>query len=297
MSARAHLPADCDLVARIDLKTLMASNAVKQHVAELTADAGAGAVSQGRDALADFWRTAGINPAVDLQEVAVCLRQLPAPPGGTGPVRHVIALAGQWRTRGLLDAITKTAPAGQYEPTHLQGIEALRRKGGRLFAQAEDGTILIGDDGDLLVAAREPGDRYAKYALRDGEISLMANRQVLTSVGGTGPTHPLASLLGQAQRLDLELHARVPSARVTLQFETSQQASQSERQLTGFLDMLREGPGRERLAQLLPPGTLEAIAAIRVTRTDSTAVLEAQLPEAALTGLYHRVGLLWALGS
>jgi hypothetical protein len=299
-TAAEHLPAGCDVAVRIGVKSLLALDETRQHAAELKKGAEAPATSNGRAFFAEFLQAAAVDPAKDLDEVAVCLQQK-AGTGGDKHVAQLIAISGNLTPGKLPQAILSHAPAGRYESVKLPGLEAIRKKGGRYIAQAPDGTILIGDDTTLIVAARNASkERASSYGLDGSEVSLFAGHEALATLRANGANaqspHPVADLLADAEKLEMRLDAREGLLRASVVMPAPDKAARAVLTLSDLFGTMKDGPGVPQIAAMLPPGTLDAIAAVRVTQQDRSAVLQTHLPKAALNDLFHQAAMLAAFG-
>lgn len=200
-TAPLHIPAGTNLALRIDAKELYLFEPFRKSVLGVLEDA-EGVKSRA----ARLKKETGIDLRSDVREIVV------ASPDGR---RFVVLLGGYFTqarmnrasvTEGLRTFLTEEGVEG----LSLDG-DVLKGPGGIEIAQAEDTTIIVASDDEMLKAAREPSDEWTKLGLTSSGAASFAIEEAafahaakgLEDLGG-------ASLLAHTERATgfLKLGAR-----------------------------------------------------------------------------------------
>jgi hypothetical protein len=167
-----HLPAEVELVARLDVEKVPVFEPVRRYllplIDKLPVLPPAGGESGGGEGLLARLRTsAGLNLGLDLREIL--LAQTPSK-------GWVLVLGGLFPSRGLVTSIEGMLRAQAVPGLIRQGENLLFQPSGVVLAQADDGCLLVASDPDLLASALPPSLRFADLELpRAGTGALFAS--------------------------------------------------------------------------------------------------------------------------
>ncbi len=190
-TAPQHIPSGTNLAVRIDAKELYLYAPFRNNVLSVLEDQ-PGVKSRA----SRLKKLTGIDLRSDLREIVI------ASPDG---VRFVVLLGGYFTqarmsranvTQGLLDFFSEEGIPG----FSLEG-EVLKGPGGLEIAQAEDTTVIIASDDDMLKASLHPSDDWMSLGLvSSGAMSFVvetpAFAQAAKTLSGFGDT----SILGHTKR-------------------------------------------------------------------------------------------------
>lgn len=190
-TAPRHIPAGTNLAVRIDAKELYLFEPFRTNVLGVLEEQ-PGVKSRA----ARLKKATGIDPRTDLREIVV------ASPDGH---RFVVLLGGYFTqarmnrvsvTKGLLEVLDEEGVSG----FHLEG-DVLMGPGGLEIAQAEDTTIVIASDDDMLKASLQPSDDWTSLGLvSSGAVSFAIEAPVFAHASSDLSALPGASLLAHTKR-------------------------------------------------------------------------------------------------
>lgn len=238
--AHEHLPKGCEAVIRVDLKGIMAVEAIKQHV--IPAIDKQAKDSEDADKMARFLFTAGLDPKKDITEVAVCLKSL----DGNVPTA-VGVVGGRLKENGIVDAIIKHAKKGEFkDPKDEGGLKVLEAVDDPVFVtQAKDAAVLIGNNLDLVKEASKTGDAHEGYKipLEEQIVGIITEDAVKKLAGKAGAQNPFGDKMKGAGRMlfTASLDTGAVSARLGMPDEAS--AKELADAIKGFIDLIKSAPG------------------------------------------------------
>jgi len=202
--ALEHLPAQTELVARLDVEQVVLFEPVRRHLIPLldrlplgSAPAAGGADSEPRTTR--LRREAGLNLGLDLREVLVATA-----PGE----RWLLVLGGLFR-QGLIPAIERELTSEAATGWRRVGATLEFTPSGAALAQASDGALLLAGDRALLDAALPSSTRFLELGLeREGAGSALVPRSLLDRWAAEGEAPQWVGTLERAA-LDLRLSREI----------------------------------------------------------------------------------------
>jgi hypothetical protein len=185
-AAYNHLPADCDVVARLDISKLMAHPAVAKDVTPLLDQIAQKKDSKDADfkAFQGFLTETGLNLKTSFKSAALCVRGVAQQP------KFAMIIAGDLKPETIVAAMEK-APMRGKKPTvvDIDGRKAIS-DAKFTMGQAADGSLVFSDDKALFQAATAVSDSYrSKYQLPlEGEIGLAVAETLAKSMSAKDPS-------------------------------------------------------------------------------------------------------------
>jgi hypothetical protein len=211
-SASSHLPAGCDVAARVDIAALQSDPAIARQLASLLSGEGARWAGIETAGAERALRRAGIDPGADLDDAVVCV----VAPSLVAPAAMLVVVGGRIRRDALVPAL---ADLGAPTSAPIAGRRVVRRKDGGgevIVGQADDGAIVLATTEALFDAAPAAG------ALPEGGPVAVAIGNVALVAMGRG-----ADEIGQLAARELSVAERVTAVvdpiarRAEVRFETS----------------------------------------------------------------------------
>ena len=199
--AHEHLPDSCDAVVRVDIKSLLETESVKEHVVPVLDKKAKDSEDAGK--MAKFLITAGLDPRKDLTEAVVCFTNVTAGIA-TGKPDFVAIIGGDLVDGGILDAIDKHSDKDKFkESAEKDGLRVIEHKQESIYVtQAEDAALVVASKMDLLKEATKTGDHYKK------KYSIPLKEQMVAVVSKS-TVGALSSLAGAAGPVDFSGIGRI----------------------------------------------------------------------------------------
>jgi hypothetical protein len=255
--AHEHLPEDCDLALRVDLKELMTVGPVKEHVVAAIEDV---AKEDGGGRLAAFLLAARMDPKKDLSEVAACVNGL----GGAKPDYGVVIGGKLLDDNGVITAMDRHDGADEFEDPRKVGklVVLEEREDHVLVSQAtSDSAWLFASDEELLESVAKKGDAHEDYDFPleehiSGVLTAASVKKLLADSGIPG-----VDKIKKAGRVVLSLSLDPGELGVRAEFPDDASASAAADELKSLLGMMAMVP----VGPASSPGMKEAIRGAKVS--------------------------------
>jgi len=272
--ANEHLPASCVIVARADLAKIQALPSfqakVKPAIDELTSEATKLEDPDMAD-LRSFLVDARLDPARDIEEVAVCVSD---PVGGA---KFAVVVGGVFSSDGVVDAAAKRRETS--ERVTVDGRPVIKTKTAKgitvFFGQAEDGAIVFANDEPLLAGALKKSDAHqAVYKLPlEQEASAVVTSTFMTKQAERIRQNPFAKAFGVVTGASGALGLATPGGQARLYTASPTDAADVERELSGLLALARLkssflGGGGPK------PGLMDALTNLKTSVSGNDVVLD-----------------------
>lgn len=248
--ARRHIPGNASLAARFEFADFALFGPVREHLWPLLE---AREPAHGNKTRADRIREAtGVNPAIDLRELVIA---------SVDGASFVAILGGRIKPGRFVQGLAKVAQDEGWAGWHQAG-ELLLGPGGVAVGQADDGTILIGSDANIVTAALPASDDAVRLVLpQEGAASFAITKQAWSGAAGRAVVAH-ASVLRKIERATGRLTlSRTPELRMEIEPEGGYEAPALAGEIEQVLAELR-------IVTLLAPdlaGEKGALAAVKVS--------------------------------
>jgi hypothetical protein len=257
--ARRHIPGNVAIAARVELSKVILFGPVRDHLWPLVAGARSGSEPSRLAAIAD---ETGVDLRTDSRELVIA---------STDGVSWVAALGGRFSRGRFVKGLAKVARAERWPSFHLDG-EFLIGPGGVAFAQADDGTIIVGSNAAVAAAALPASDEYKRLDLADDEaVTFAVTHEAWGGASGAlGMILEHTPALGRVDRASGKLSlGSQPELKLKVEAKLGQKAIEVARDLETTVSELR-------VVTLLMPdiaGEKAALGALRIATTaDGAAV-------------------------
>jgi hypothetical protein len=187
-AAYNHLPADCDVVGRIDIAKVWSQPAMAKDVLPLLDQIAKkpDAKSQDFKAFQGFLTETGLDLKSSFKSAALCVRNIAAQP------KFAFVVAGDLKPETLVAALAKMPMKGK-KPTvvDIDGRKAIS-DAKFTMGQAADGALVFADDKALFQATTATGDSYqSKYQLPlQGEYGIVVADTVAKAMASKDKSMP-----------------------------------------------------------------------------------------------------------
>ena len=191
--AHEHLPDSCDAVVRVDLKGLLETESVKEHVVPVLDKKAKDSEDAGK--MAKFLITARLDPRTDLTEAVVCVTNVTAGIA-TGQPDFVAIIGGDLVDGAILDAIDKHSDKDKFKKSaDKDGLRVIEHKEESVYVtQADDAALIVASKMDLLKDATKTGDHYKKkysIPLKEQMVAVVSKSTVGALSGLAAAAGPL----------------------------------------------------------------------------------------------------------
>jgi hypothetical protein len=255
--AHKHLPDDCEAVVRVDIKGILAVDAVKEHVIPALDEK----MKESEDAskMAAFLLTAKLDPRKDFEEAVVCLKKLDA--GGKPEV--VAIVGGHLLENGIVNAIEKHGKKGEFKaPKEEDGLKIIEAEDEPVFvSHASDAALLIGNDKGMLKDAAKTGDAFdEKYKIpMDEQIVAIVTADTVKKLSGlAAAATPFGAKLKGAGRIVVSATLDPGKIGARLEMPSKNAATELRDELQTFLDQMKNVPGGGGLGDPLATAALNS---------------------------------------
>jgi len=274
--AHRHVPAGCELVARLDVAKVIEVPAMKKHLVPVLDDLEANAANDpdGKD-FKDFFQKAGIEPKQDMKDAIICLIGLDKP---DHQQKFAMIVGGELRPEVVVPAFTSVESPKPAETT-FEGRKVATGKDNEgdpiVVGQAGDGAIVFATDRALFESAvKDSGTFQSEYALpTETEASMVLSKAFVQSAmdKGGGPNNPLSRDVAAISRVVGTLTLANPRGEVRITMLTPKDAQRFNQTITGLLlPGFRQQAAREESQA----GEIEALKAAKSRVDGSDVVVE-----------------------
>ena len=238
-AAYNHLPADCDVVARIDISKLLAQPAMAKDVVPLLDQIAKKPDAKSPDfkAFQGFLTETGIDLKSSFKSAALCVRNVAAQP------KFSFVVAGDLKPETIVAAMEK-APMKGKKPTvvDIDGRKAISDVKFTM-GQAADGALVFSDDKALFQASTPTADNYqSKYALPlVGDFSLAVADNLAKTMVGKDKSAPKE--FGAVGRITATLDLAGSKAMAKLTCATAEDATKLNAMLILMKDQFKQKLG------------------------------------------------------
>ncbi len=282
--ARRHIPGNANLVARFELADLALFGPVREHLVPLFFDAAPSEGLKGKTR-ADHVRAAtGVNLATDLRELVVASVE-----GST----FVAIISGKIARGRFVKGLAAVAKEEAWPGAWRVSGDLLIGPDGVAIGQADDGSILLGTNEAIVIAALPASDDFTRLALpeRGGSSFAVTHEAWSGAAGAAVVAH--ASVLRKIERASGTFNLG-KSPEISMSIEPSE--ANPAAALAGEIEQLL---AEMRIVALLLPdrvGEKGALQAAKVTSRDGRVLVSAPWSYEALDGGCARLAGLIRVG-
>jgi hypothetical protein len=282
--ARRHIPGNANLVARFELADLALFGPVREHLLPLFFEASPSDGSKGKTR-ADHVRAAtGVNLATDLRELIVASVE-----GST----FVAIISGKIPRGRFVKGLAAVAKEEAWPGAWRVSGDLLIGPDGVAIGQADDGSILVGTNEAIVIAALPASDDFTRLALPErGASSFAVTHEAWSGAAGAAVVAH-ASVLRKIERAS-GTFTLGKSPEITMSIEPSE--ANPAAALAGEIEQLL---AEMRIVALLLPdrvGEKGALQAAKVTSRDGRVLVTAPWSYEAIDGGCARLAGLIRVG-
>lgn len=270
--ARRHIPGNANLVARFELADLALFGPVREHLVPLLFEGAPSDGSKGKTRADHIRAATGVNLATDLRELIVASVE-----GST----FVAILSGKIPRGRFVKGLAAVAKEEAWPGAWRVSGELLVGPNDVTIGQADDGSILLGTNEAIVVAALPASDDFTRLALPDhGASSFAVTHEAWSGAAGAAVVAH-ASVLRKIERAS-GTFTLGKSPEITMKIEPSE--ANPAPALAGEIDQLL---AEMRIVALLLPdsiGEKGALQAARVTAKEGRVIVTAPWSYEAIDG-------------
>ena len=168
--ARRHIPGDANVAFRLEAADVALFAPVRKHLWPLLEDA-----SSGKTRSARINDATGVNPATDVREILIA---------STDAASWVVILGGRIPPGRFVSGIERVAREEGWAGWRRDG-DLFIGPGGVAIGQADDGTVAIGTEDDIVLAALPASDEWQRLGLPEqGAVTFAITREAWGGMGG-----------------------------------------------------------------------------------------------------------------
>ena len=181
--AERHIPAASNFAVRADVRQIATFAPVRKHLWPVLFERAS--KSEGKsltDMIAD---ATGIQPSVDLREIIVA---------SVDAKSWVLLAGGSFKPGRFVSGMEKVLHEQGYADWHKAG-ELLVGPGGIAMGQADDGTLVIGTEAEIVTAALPASEEFKRMDLPPAGLSFAVSKEAWEELSrDTGPFDPTGAL-------------------------------------------------------------------------------------------------------
>ncbi len=267
-AAHAHLSKDCDVVAYINITSILQATAIKTHVVPALEEMKKAEPKKEDDkSFKAFLEETGIDPLKDFHAAAVCVTNVKAATTGGGEPDMSFILSGNLKKDAVVPAVIKTGKKDKYKETEVAGMKVLSDKAGDIFlGQATDGAVIVGKSAAAFEAALKTTDAAASvYKLPlDKAVSIVVPAKTITmAMEAGGKDNPFKDSAGKAGRAAVVVDVKAGTIEVRISMTEDKAATELAgvaKMLLGQMTKAPPAPGPEGMAmQFLKDAKIESV--------------------------------------
>ena len=260
--ARRHIPGNANLVARLDLTSLVLFGPVREHLWPLVFEGGGEGAPKGKTRADRVRAATGVNLATDPRELLVA---------SVEGASFVAIVGGKFPRGRFVKGLAALAKEEAWPGGWHEAGELLVGPAGLTIAQADDGTILLGTSEAIVVAALPASDDFHRLALPEKGSAFALTKEAWSGAAGVAVVAH-ASVLRKIERASGHVTlSRSPEVVLEIEPVSASPAPALAGEIEQFLSEMRI------VAMLLPDlmGAKGALQAAKVTAKDGRVVITA----------------------
>jgi hypothetical protein len=255
--AHEHLPKACQAVVRVDIKGILKTKPVKEHVVPEIEDKAK--ESKDADKLAKFLITAELDPKKDLKEMVICFTDLDAKEPS-----FVAVIGGDLKKDGVVNALEKHGKKDEFKaPKEEDGLRVIEAKDEEIFITQsnKDAALLFGNKLELIKKAAKSGDDFKGYDIPLDEqfVGIITEDAVKELSNKAGAQNPLGDKMKNAGRMIVTASLDTGKVEARLGMPDEAAAKELVDGLKGLLDLVKDSPGADAEAkEVMSSASIEA---------------------------------------
>ncbi len=234
-AATAHLSANCDMVARIDVAGFFATPAIKTNVLPALEDM---KKQEPKDddgkRFKAFLTDTGMDPMTDIKEVAMCFTDMKNVFEKKGDPGMSFIIAGNFKANSIVPALLKNAKADKkMKEAEVGGVKAATDDKGEMYiGQASDNAIIVAKGKSAFEGALKTGDASKFQIPMDKMMSFIMPAELMKAAMASDKSNPFAAQADKVGRAALTADAK------TLQFRIAMADEKGATELAGQVKLI-----------------------------------------------------------
>jgi hypothetical protein len=267
-AAHAHLSKDCDVVAYINITSILQAAPIKAHVVPALEEMKKTEAKKEEDkSFRAFLAETGIDPLKDLHAAAVCITNVKAATTGGGEPDMSFVLSGNLKKDAVVPAVLKTGKKDKFKETELAGMKVLTNPEDDFFmGQASDGAVIAAKSKAAFEAALKTTDAATTvYKLPlDKAVSIVVPAKTITmAMEAGGKDNPFKDSAKKAGRAAVSVDFNAGTIEVRISMSEDKAATELVGVAKMLLGQMTQGPpkpGPEGMAmQFLKDAKIESV--------------------------------------